>query len=192
MALLPLKDLLAYCEEYLEYREDGNLYWKKNKGRGKQGEIAGSVYWCGYRAIKIRKTTNYIHRIIFAMHYKHLPKYVDHINYNRLDNRIENLRECTNSENMRHVPASRNTISGRVGVSWERERQFWSARIRVEENKSKFLGYFEELSDAIEAREEAERLYYGEFAPHNFKDVNPTRKRYRKKINPIGLIEIDL
>ena len=70
MALMLLKDLLEYCEEYLEYRPDGNLYWKKNKGQGKQGALAGSVYWCGYRAIKIKKTTNYVHRIIFAIHHK--------------------------------------------------------------------------------------------------------------------------
>ena len=90
-------------------------------------------------------------------------KCVDHVNRNQLDNRKENLRVCSQAQNLMNRTKS-NSKSGRMGVSWAKERNKWWVRIRFN-NKNIHLGFFDNLKDAIEAREKAEEKYFGEFAP---------------------------
>ena len=90
-------------------------------------------------------------------------EYVDHINHDILDNRINNLRKCTNSQNLQnHTKLASNNTSGVTGVYWIKSKNKWRSEIAV--NKQKFhLGYYINLQDAIKAREEAEDKYFGEF-----------------------------
>ena len=88
---------------------------------------------------------------------------VDHINHNRLDNRISNLRICTRQENCMNS-GKRYNSSGVTGVTWAQNRNRWHARIVIN-GKQKHLGYFKTKEEAIEARRQAEIEYYGEFAP---------------------------
>ena len=91
---------------------------------------------------------------------------VDHINGNTLDNRKCNLRICSQLENCRHkVKLSTNNKSGKIGVHWKKSKNKWVARIHINK-KEKFLGYFDDINSAIDARKEAEIKYFGEFAPH--------------------------
>lgn len=85
-------------------------------------------------------------------------KYIDHINGNTLDNRRKNLRICTNSANLRNGSIRVNNTSGKTGVSKARSGK-WVAEIKVK-YKKKFLGTFEEIDDAIKAREKAEKKYW--------------------------------
>lgn len=99
------------------------------------------------------------HRVIFAISHGRWPLAVDHINGNRMDNRIANLREVDPLENARNLgirPANR---SGVNGVYWEERRSKWLASIRVI-GRSKHLGYFSDFDDAVEARKKAD-LEYG-------------------------------
>lgn len=89
-------------------------------------------------------------------------KYVDHINHNTLDNRIANLRVCTQVENMRNARLKKNNTSGHAGVYKHNQNDTWVAKIKVN-YKSIYLGSFTNKSDAIKAREEAEVTYFGEF-----------------------------
>lgn len=90
----------------------------------------------------------------------------DHIDRNPLNNRKENLRPATHTENARNSSISKNNTSGFTGVymckqnNWER----WRAEICVNKNRI-VLGHFIDKTDAIKARLEAEAKYYGEFAP---------------------------
>ena len=89
---------------------------------------------------------------------------IDLINHVRTDNRINNLRVVTSSENQRNVSRRKDNKSGQVGVSWESRRGKWFVRIVTNEG-NKFLGYRKELSDAIKLRKEAE-IKYGYHVNH--------------------------
>lgn len=81
---------------------------------------------------------------------------VDHINGNKLDNRRENLRVCTQQKNcLNRSGLNKNNTSGYCGVIWRKDRNKWQARI-MEFGKTKYLGCYKEKSLAIEARKEAE------------------------------------
>jgi hypothetical protein len=95
--------------EVLSYNH-GRLYWKKNfKGGVKMGDIAGYELPSGYRTVWVNNKQYYEHRIVWIMHHGDIPigLEIDHINLTRNDNRIENLRAVSRSENMRHT-TSRN------------------------------------------------------------------------------------
>lgn len=90
---------------------------------------------------------------------------VDHINHNRLDNRISNLRICTSLQNNMNSGKRCDNISGITGVTWYKDSNKWVAYIRVN-GKRKNLGYYKTLEEAKKARRQAEIDYYGEFSPN--------------------------
>ena len=87
---------------------------------------------------------------------------VDHINKNTLDNRKENLRICTRSENLCNRKKQINNKSGHVGVSWNTKENKWGAYIMLHK-KYINLGLYNDIQDAIKVRKEAEDKYFGEF-----------------------------
>ena len=88
----------------------------------------------------------------------------DHINRRRYDNRRENLRTATQSENGKNRSLQKNNTSGITGVGWMKQMSKWRSRITVE-NQQIMLGCFDNKEDAIKARLNAEVKYFGEFAP---------------------------
>ena len=98
-------------------------------------------------------------------------KTYDHINRNPLDNRKENFRPATVQENIRNSSISKNNTSGVKGISWSKRDSVWRAYIMID-YKQKCLGSYKNKEDAIRARLQAEKQYFGEFAPqrHLFKE----------------------
>ena len=94
----------------------------------------------------------------------------DHRNRNPMDNRKENLRQATHQENNRNHSVAINNTSGIIGVSFDKNRNQWSAGISVN-GKWMWLGRHSDKQDAIIARLQAEQKYYKDFAPqrHLFK-----------------------
>lgn len=84
---------------------------------------------------------------------------IDHINGNRSDNRISNLRMVNNKENSKNSSLGKNNKSGILGVSWDKKRAKWKSRI-FNDGKEIHLGRFEDFFEACCARKSAER-YYG-------------------------------
>jgi hypothetical protein len=97
----------------------GNLLWKIDSPPNfVKGKIAGTINNTGYYRTKVFGKKYLNHRIIFAMHHGYMPKYIDHIDRNRLNNKIENLRPATRRLNAinREYKNSKNTASGLQGI----------------------------------------------------------------------------
>lgn len=105
----------------------------------------------GYRSGMIFRKMFRAHKVAWAMHFGHWPAdEVDHINGNRSDNRIENLRVVSHRDNARNKRKSRANKSGHVGVS-EYKPGKWRAYINTDTGM-KHLGVFGSLEDAVSAR----------------------------------------
>jgi len=100
---------------------------------------------------------------------------IDHINRNRLDCRKLNLRITTYFVNGFNKGKQSNNTSGYPGIIWNKQYNKWMAAIKINK-KSKFLGNYINIEDAIKARQEAELLYFGEIINRAF-DVNTIFKK---------------
>jgi hypothetical protein len=160
-------DLLNHLFEY--DKETGNLIWKiKPSRRGhsvKAGDIAGTLKSHGYLCVGINYNSYRAHRLIFLMHKGYLPKTIDHINGDKLDNRIENLRAATVGQNQHNRKTNANNTSGYKGVSWNKAQKKWTARITLE-RKIIHLGYFANVEEAAEVVRKAREELHGSFANH--------------------------
>ena len=112
----------------------------------------------GYLCCK-RDKMYLLHRVIMDAQYK---EEVDHINHNTIDNRKENLRICSSSQNHMNRGASSISASGIRGVYWYNNLKKWSAEIVVDGQKI-ILGQYKNIEDAIKARKEAEIKYFKEY-----------------------------
>ena len=156
-------------KEMLDYDKDtGVFYWKVNSGSGgKIGAIAGAKHKTGYIRVGIKGKVYQAHRLVWIYIYGYIPKTLDHINHNKSDNRLSNLREVSDSENQRNRSRNHNNTSGVAGVCWNKNACKWQAQIKTPE-KNLYLGLFSEFSDAVNARKNAEVLY--NFHENNGKD----------------------
>ena len=115
----------------------------------------------GYVICYIKGKLQRLHRLIFLYHHGYMPKMIDHINQNRADNRVENLRECTNQQNMANTTAYSTNKLGVKGV--RRHKGKFQANITVN-YKSYCLGSYETVELAKECYDLAASVAFGEFA----------------------------
>ncbi len=142
-----------YLKEIFDY-QDGNLIWCVNKGRSKKGTVAGSPDSKGYLQVKLNQKPYSLHRLIWLWHGKELPEQLDHIDRNPLNNKIENLRAATASQNQW------NTSKSDGGVSFHKASNKWRARIKIH-NKEIYLGVYNDYQEAKQVRDEAARKRWG-------------------------------
>jgi len=122
------------------------------------GNIAGSLN-CRYLAINFDRKKYYNHRLAWLYVHGELPEgSLDHINHNRFDNSIENLRETDQLTNSKNISIGSANISGHLGVHWLKKDKVWAASIMVKQ-KGIWLGRFKDKFEAIDARLHAEKLY---------------------------------
>jgi hypothetical protein len=133
----------------------GHVYWKIPRGyKIKAGDRAGCIYR-DYRWIHYRGKSYLEHRLIWLWMTGQYPAdHIDHINHDKIDNRWCNLRSVSEAVNHRNKPLYRSNTSGTAGVTWDKQKQQWHAYIRYNK-KLTHLGFFDELSDAVLARQQA-------------------------------------
>ena len=154
-----------YLKTVFEYK-NGDLYWKiTNSNVAKAGSKAGCSQKNGYRILMLNKKFYYVHRLIYLLHHGYLPKTIDHIDRNPGNNRIENLRKATASENLHNRIAQKNSKSGIKGVYWLVKRKKWVARCKIGKTISK-CSYFDTIEEAKEAIEKFRHEHLGEFITH--------------------------
>ena len=147
--------------DYFDYI-DGVLYWKVQKSNVvKVGQPAGSLdERTGYYRIHINSKLHKTHRLIFLYHHGYMPTQVDHIDGDRMNNRIENLREATSSQNNQNRKAT--SSSGVKGVVWHKQSKKWIASICVN-RKGVHLGSFLSIEEAALVANKARQSAHGEF-----------------------------
>lgn len=151
-----LKSRLKY------YPESGEFRWINGP---RSGLLAGAVDSYGYAIIKLNKKIYKAHRLAFLYTHGRMPDgEIDHINHDKLDNRICNLRECSTKQNLQNREFSKTAESGVRGVYRSSSGNF---RVRVcVEGKNVGFGSYRDLELAeLVAREAREKLR-GQFACH--------------------------
>lgn len=139
----------------------GAEVWNKKFAGKRAGWVSGNR---GYRAVAFNNRCYPEHRIIWLHVYGRWPEGdVDHINCVKGDNRLENLREASRSENSANRPPPKSNKSGVKGVHFDKGRQKWMAYIK-KNWKRHHLGRFDTMEEAIAARRAADESMNGEFA----------------------------
>jgi hypothetical protein len=135
----------------LRHDPDTGYLYRIDTGRRVYEESHG-----GYTRITIKGRRYKTHRVVWALHHGEWPDSIDHINHDRADNRIQNLRSIPVAENLRNKSRDKRNTSGKTGVSWDSRTNKWFAKICVDK-KQISLGLFADKEDAIAARVAAER-----------------------------------
>lgn len=118
----------------------------------------------GYYRVFYKKRKYYAHRLIWKMHHGVDPINIDHINRNIHDNRIENLREVDQTQNLFNSARRKDNTSGVKGVCYHKTRQQWVASVDVKGKK--FCTYHINKEDAICSVRKLREKHHGEFAKH--------------------------
>jgi hypothetical protein len=151
------------CEQVqalFDYK-DGELYWKKPGPNKRTDRPAGAVNRDGYRRIKYMYKLYAVHRLVWTYHGNESVDFIDHINGDVLDNRVENLRAATHSQNCMNRRVRFDSKSGVKGVTWKKNK--WHACITV--NYKRYSGgYFDCKEDAIAAVDKLREELHGDFA----------------------------
>lgn len=156
----------ARLKECLRYEpETGRFFWIKKLGpRAMPGNEAGSLNQLGYIKIKVLHQEYSRSRLAWLYVYGKWPDpFIDHINRNRKDDRIINLRVATRGENNRNTQMRSDNTSGVKGVVKIRDQ--FMARIHYR-GESIYLGLHETIEGAGEAVKQASIKYHGEFSSH--------------------------
>jgi hypothetical protein len=93
------------------------------------------------------------------------PTEIDHIDRNKDNNSIRNLRAAIRKQNAANRPSFKSNTSGCIGVCWAKNQKKWFAYVWMH-GKSVHLGSFANYDDAVAARKAAADKAYGEFSPH--------------------------
>lgn len=159
---MPPIEFINSCFEY----KDGELVWKYRAFAPKHintrfaGKPAGNYCPNGYKYVRVKyqgKVCSLLaHRVIYYMHNPSFDQsyYIDHIDYSRNNNRIENLRAVLNSENMKNRNATKSSKSGYKNIfKIGKKLKPWVVQISIQQYKRFHVGSFATLKEALEARD---------------------------------------
>ena len=161
----PAQELTAEkLRELLHYDPETGIFTRKvrTSPRVKAGDVAGSQGGGGYLNIMVGSRLHKAHRLAWLYVYGEWPKdKLDHINRNKTDNRISNLRDVSHKQNMQNASKRSDNTSGHPGVYLVKRKSKWQAQI-MHNYKLIHLGYFSDREEAVAARKAAEKLYWAD------------------------------
>ena len=150
--------------DLFEY-DNGELRWKKSR----QGVSAGSIVGCGngfgYKTTKIDGVRYRVHRLIFMMFHGFMPETVDHINGDTADNRIENLRAATRTQNQQNRTKPITGKNPSKNVYLDKHSSKWRVSFKLN-GKQRSFGSYDDLDFAELVAIEARNKLHGAFANH--------------------------
>ena len=159
----------ARLKEILKYDTSTGIFTRIHGSKGYKAGIRAGTKINGYISCSVDKSNYQAHRLAWLYVYGEFPDtYLDHINGDRGDNRISNLRTVTMQGNNKNLGRQKRNVSGTTGVTWDKSRKSWTAHIVVD-YKTINLGRFKDLTDAVKAREEANIKY--DFHPNHGKEL---------------------
>jgi hypothetical protein len=113
--------------------------------------------------MSINRKTVYVHHAIFLLHYGYLPGYIDHKDGDSLNNKIENLRPATQSQNMGNSRMKSTNTSGYKGVTFRKDTGKWAAALMIS-GKHISLGCHATKEEAHQAYILGSQKHFGQFA----------------------------
>jgi hypothetical protein len=183
---------VEYLKECFDYDEQsGILFWSKQRPvthflttqtyqrwmtiySGKEAGTTNTIKGIKYKSCCIGDTKYLIHRIVWAICVgKHPERVIDHIDGDSLNNRIDNLRDVSQTINSRNSKMRSNNTSGVNGVRWDKQRNKWVVYVTSHIDgisKTKNLGRFNNFDDALKCRESWEEELGGFTDRHGVKD----------------------
>lgn len=151
--------------ELVDYNaETGEMRWRIDRGgSARAGCTVGSVSLSGYLKTAVDDRRYQVHRLVWLYVFGEWPKrFLDHINGNRADNRLCNLRSVDGYQNACNRGVQRDNTSGFKGVSWHKKSKKWRATISVR-GKYIHLGVFPTKEAAANAYAKASEQHHGDF-----------------------------
>lgn len=167
MTLDPQREELLKLVEH----KNGNLFWLPRGVARIDKQFAGKKAGCvrpdGYVCIAWQGRHVLAHRVIWILENGAIPadKFIDHINQNRSDNRIQNLRLCCVSQNNCNAKLRKDSTSKVKGVCWDTQRNKWRARVKYR-GQQYHAGFYSDLTDAAIAVQKKRQEVHNEFAAH--------------------------
>ena len=163
-----LKELYVLFHEYFNYNpETGILSWKKKPApRTLITDTVGYVTDNGYNTVALKGVRHYYHRVCYLMYHGNLPEEIDHIDHDRLNNAIDNLRDSEGNNN-RNKSSQKGSSSPYLGVSKCVNSARWISAI-CSNGIKRTIGRFEDEVEAAKAYDREARKYHKEFANLNF------------------------
>ena len=155
---------VEYLRDVMDYSpETGEFMWKRHRLAHYVGVPIHGMNGHGYRHVKIKQRIYILHRLAWFYVYGQWPKHgIDHINRDRSDNRICNLREATIAENSANRRITKHNTSGFKNVMRDSERDSWLVRIKL--HGQLHSRRFKTVEEAAAAVESLRRQFQGEFA----------------------------
>jgi len=157
-----LKQVLNYSEDtgvftYKERLIDNSESegYRKSWNSQYSGKEAGTKTSHGYIVVSVYGERYYAHRLAWLYMYGVWPKYIDHIDGNGFNNKISNLRSVTQSENIKNTRIQDKSVSGVIGVTWDKSRSKWIVKI-TSEGKVYNLGRCSDFFEAVCLRKSKE------------------------------------
>lgn len=155
-------DLMTYeelCKRFRYCETTGAIIGKQSC------RALGYVDKYGYRQITVARRQVAAHRVAWCLHYQYWPdSIVDHIDGDRDNNRIDNLRKATPTENAQNRCSCKNTSSEFKGVDFHKHTDKWRARIKTSIG-TLHLGHFDTEEEASDAYDFAAPFFFGQFVP---------------------------